>query len=197
MVAGYWPWWLGGIALAGVAVLSLLLVRRPFGVSGSFANVLDAGARRREDALLGQMAKDAELERAMMAATAAEFGPDAVPPVTTDNVPLAPPRMTWNAELTFIVAIAFGGLLGAVSSGNFGAMDFGPTFARLFGDGPLAWVMLVVGGVLVGFGTQMAGGCTSGHGLNGCARLEKGSLLATASFFGTGILVSLLIEGLR
>jgi hypothetical protein len=53
---------------------------------------------------------------------------------------------------------------------------------------------LLVGGIFVGAGTSMAGGCTSGHGLVGCARLQPGSLVATASFFGTAIAVSLLLS---
>lgn len=46
---------------------------------------------------------------------------------------------------------------------------------------------LVLAGVLVGFGTQMGSGCTSGHGLCGVARGARRSLLATAAFMSTGI----------
>jgi hypothetical protein len=53
--------------------------------------------------------------------------------------------------------------------------------------------MLLAGGALVGFGTRMAGGCTSGHGMCGVSRFQKGSLLATAAFFGTGVVTSLLL----
>jgi len=54
--------------------------------------------------------------------------------------------------------------------------------------------ILLVGGLLVGFGTRMAGGCTTGHGFSGCSRLQPGSLIATASFFGTAVGVSFLLE---
>lgn len=57
----------------------------------------------------------------------------------------------------------------------------------------LPWVMLA-GGVLVGFGTRMAGGCTMGHGLCGLSRLQFGSLVSTLAFFGTGIVVALLLS---
>jgi len=40
----------------------------------------------------------------------------------------------------------------------------------------------VLAGVLVGFGTQLGGGCTSGHGVCGIARLSKRSLAATGIF---------------
>ena len=46
--------------------------------------------------------------------------------------------------------------------------------------------LLVAGGVLVGFGTRMGGGCTSGHGVCGISRLSPRSLVATAAFMVAG-----------
>jgi len=45
---------------------------------------------------------------------------------------------------------------------------------------------LVIGGLLVGFGTRLANGCTSGHGVCGLARLSPRSLVATAIFMAGG-----------
>lgn len=53
-------------------------------------------------------------------------------------------------------------------------------------------VMLVVSGVLVGFGTQLGSGCTSGHGVCGLARFSTRSAVATATFMGTAALVVLM-----
>jgi uncharacterized membrane protein YedE/YeeE len=50
---------------------------------------------------------------------------------------------------------------------------------------PLPW--LLAAGVLVGFGTRLGGGCTSGHGICGLARLSKRSLAATAVFMAAGV----------
>ncbi len=47
-------------------------------------------------------------------------------------------------------------------------------------DGRAGW--LVVGGLLVGYGTRLGSGCTSGHGVCGMARLSRRSLAATAIF---------------
>jgi hypothetical protein len=47
---------------------------------------------------------------------------------------------------------------------------------------------LVVAGALVGFGTRLGGGCTSGHGVCGLARLRKRSLVATLTFVAFGAL---------
>jgi uncharacterized protein len=49
--------------------------------------------------------------------------------------------------------------------------------------GPLA---LIIAGLLVGFGSRLGSGCTSGHGFCGLARLSPRSLVATLSFMGAG-----------
>lgn len=48
-------------------------------------------------------------------------------------------------------------------------------------------VPLAIAGVIVGFGTRMGGGCTSGHGVCGVSRFSTRSLLATITFMATGI----------
>lgn len=48
-------------------------------------------------------------------------------------------------------------------------------------------VLLVAGGLLVGYGSVTGGGCTSGHGVCGIARLSPRSLVATAVFMGTAL----------
>jgi uncharacterized protein len=49
-----------------------------------------------------------------------------------------------------------------------------------------SWPMLVAAGLLVGFGTRLGSGCTSGHGVCGVARLSPRSLVATALFMASG-----------
>src|SRR5688572_11018458 len=51
---------------------------------------------------------------------------------------------------------------------------------------PYPTAVLIVAGLLVGFGTRVGGGCTSGHGLCGISRLSIASLVATATFIATG-----------
>jgi uncharacterized protein len=53
---------------------------------------------------------------------------------------------------------------------------------------------LIVGGLLVGFGTRLANGCTSGHGVCGLARLSPRSLVATATFMVAGFLTVFLVR---
>jgi len=52
-------------------------------------------------------------------------------------------------------------------------------------DAPLA--AIVVGGLLVGFGSRLGNGCTSGHGVCGVARLSARSLVATLAFTASGM----------
>ena len=47
--------------------------------------------------------------------------------------------------------------------------------------------LLIISGLLVGFGTSMGSGCTSGHGICGISRLSKRSIIATLSFMAAGI----------
>jgi uncharacterized membrane protein YedE/YeeE len=54
-------------------------------------------------------------------------------------------------------------------------------------DFPLGWTL--VAGVLVGFGTSLGGGCTSGHGICGTARFSRRSITATITFIATAMLV--------
>lgn len=54
---------------------------------------------------------------------------------------------------------------------------------------PASPVLIVIAGLLVGIGTRMGGGCTSGHGVCGTARLSARSLAATAVFMGVAIVV--------
>ncbi len=54
----------------------------------------------------------------------------------------------------------------------------------------------IVAGLLVGFGTQLGGGCTSGHGICGVSRLAPRSLAATAIFVATGMVAATLFHKL-
>jgi uncharacterized membrane protein YedE/YeeE len=56
--------------------------------------------------------------------------------------------------------------------------------------------ILFASGVLIGVGTKIAGGCTSGNGLSGNAMASPASLVATMTFFATGIAVTLITEAL-
>ncbi|MBX6322145.1 MAG: YeeE/YedE family protein [Rhodospirillaceae bacterium] len=56
--------------------------------------------------------------------------------------------------------------------------------------------LLLLGGLLVGFGTRLGGGCTSGHGVCGVARLSRRALAATGLFMAAGAAVVFVVRHL-
>lgn len=80
------------------------------------------------------------------------------------------------------VAFIAGIVLAPAIAGAFGYSVSSPLL-------PANWLVIIVAGLLVGFGTRLAGGCTSGHGICGIARLSKRSIAATAIFMATAIVV--------
>jgi uncharacterized protein len=55
-------------------------------------------------------------------------------------------------------------------------------------------IWMPIAGVIVGFGTRMGNGCTSGHGVCGITRFSIRSIFATVTFLGTGMVVATLIQ---
>ena len=91
-------------------------------------------------------------------------------------------------RLPLLSGLVLGGALSAVLGGGWEPIWALGVFDRAIGFGPagkVAWMF--AGGLLVGFGTRLAGGCTSGHGIFGLANLELPSLLSTISFMAAGI----------
>ena len=206
----YWPWYVGGLALSGVMLLHWVLLQRMMGVSGRITQLVNrlrfGEPTQTADAELSQE----QLLAALRAETAAMFGAEALdavadPPQSPANEadaspePQPPTRPAAPADWVFFAAVALGGCLSMVLAGSFSPSLtlHSAGFAKLVHGSPvLGTLVLLVGGLLVGFGTRMAGGCTSGHGLCGVSRLQKGSLLATAAFFGMGVVTALLLARL-
>ena len=59
---------------------------------------------------------------------------------------------------------------------------------------PANALLMIAGGLLVGFGAAYGGGCTSGHGVCGIARLSPRSIIATLVFMATGFIAVLLVR---
>ena len=56
-------------------------------------------------------------------------------------------------------------------------------------------ILLIIGGFLVGFGTRLSSGCTSGHGISGISRFSLRSIIATITFMIVGVL-TVLVTGI-
>jgi uncharacterized membrane protein YedE/YeeE len=80
-------------------------------------------------------------------------------------------------------AFAFAFILGLPLGALLFQSGIGPIAARY----PHSPYLLIAGGLLVGFGTRLGSGCTSGHGVCGMARLSRRSLVATVTFMASGI----------
>jgi uncharacterized protein len=96
---------------------------------------------------------------------------------------------TWR--LPFAAGLVLGGFASAVLSGG-----WSPTWALGMFDatigfghaGKAAWMF--GGGLFIGFGTRLAGGCTGGHSIFGLSNLESSSLVSTLAFMAGGIVTT-------
>jgi uncharacterized membrane protein YedE/YeeE len=102
-------------------------------------------------------------------------------------------RFDWRGW--FVIGVVAGGTLFLIAWGGPVFHGYGWMTDTFHGAGRLVMVpLLLVAGVLIGFGAKTAGGCTSGNGLSGTSMLSPAALTATATFFGTAIAVSFLIK---
>jgi len=100
-------------------------------------------------------------------------------------------RSSWR--IPFIAGIVLGGLASVLLGGGSPSFAMG-AFDTIWGANPAVKIpVLLVAGILIGFGTRSAGGCTSGHGIVGVAQGARSSLIATATFMATGFAVTQLI----
>jgi uncharacterized membrane protein YedE/YeeE len=77
-------------------------------------------------------------------------------------------------------------LLGLISAPMVGVLfEYSITVPTM----PASWAIVIAAGLLVGFGTRLASGCTSGHGVCGIARLSARSIVATAIFMTAAVIV--------
>lgn len=118
-------------------------------------------------------------------------------------------KEVWN--LLFVAGIIIGGMVAATFLQNPGSMSLHPALIEeLAGYGitdynalvPMqifsfenlltlrGFLIMVVGGFIVGFGTRYAGGCTSGHSIMGLSNLQWPSLVATISFMVGGFITA-------
>lgn len=98
-------------------------------------------------------------------------------------------RLAQGVGLTTNLAFVLGLVLGPIA------------YLLVFGGWPAVqitagWPLLIVAGLLVGFGSRMGSGCTSGHGVLGLARLSPRSMVAVATFLTAGVAAVAFLRGL-
>ena len=90
--------------------------------------------------------------------------------------------MSQSSAWMFLLGLPLGAAIVAFTSGGLDAEFASPVF-------------LVVAGLLVGVGTRLGSGCTSGHGVCGVSRLSQRSMVATVTFMAAGIATVTVMNG--
>ncbi len=172
-----WPWYVAG-PLIGLTVPTLLILgNKSFGISSSLRHICAS----------------------------------CIPA----NIPFF--KYDWKKEvwnLVFVFGIFLGGAIAISFLSNPNPIEIDPKLANelasygitdyssLVPTDVMSWasiftlrgfMLIVVGGFLVGFGTRYAGGCTSGHAIMGLSNLQWPSLIATISFMVGGLIMANLI----
>ena len=172
-----WPWYIAGPLIGLMVPLLLISGNKTFGISSSLRHICAA--------------------------------------CLPANIPFF--QYNWRKEiwnLFFVAGIALGGLIVASLLSNHQPVIVNPALvkelhqygidnynglvpAELFNWHSLitvrGFILMVVGGFLVGFGTRYAGGCTSGHSIMGLSNLQWPSLIATGCFIAGGFIMANLV----
>jgi uncharacterized membrane protein YedE/YeeE len=168
-----WPGWVAGPLIGLYAVAFFAFARRNLGASSGFPALLEA-LRGVDDPRHIDLTKPDD--------------PLLLPKSPKDPAPRW--RVWWLAGL-----LCAGLLDWAFHGEGAGGADL-PGFIAAFGDLPVLAKagILLFGGLLIGFGTRMSGGCTSGHAIFGLSQRQLPSLYATAMFFAVGIATTFLLR---
>lgn len=87
-------------------------------------------------------------------------------------------------NLAFVLGLLLGPLVYLLLSGEWPVIEI-----------TTRWPLIIVAGLLVGFGSRMGSGCTSGHGVLGLARLSPRSMVAVATFLTAGVIAVAVLRG--
>lgn len=171
--AGPWPWYIAGPILGLFPALLLLLGNRMFGVSSNLRHICAAFSPKPA----GYFAYDWRKEGGWNLAFAAGILLGGF--IAGTLLPSPDPIAIADETRAALAALGIQSFSGLAPSDLFSW------------EALLSWrgiFLIAGGGLLVGFGTAYAGGCTSGHGLSGIADLQLPSVLALIGFFAGGII---------
>lgn len=173
-----WPWFVTGPVIS-VVMATLLLIGRRFGLSSNLRTLCSAAGA-------GKCAEYFQFDWKAQTWNLVFVGGTIAGGAIAKGLLLKPEGVALNPKT-------------ADALRAMGITDAGEAYApsQLFGpdawNHPWAIAMLVGGGILVGFGTRWANGCTSGHAISGLSSLQWPSLIAAIGFFTGGLFVSYLI----
>jgi hypothetical protein len=102
------------------------------------------------------------------------------------------PEIDW--QMMLVIGVVVGALVSSLLSGDFNLQWFPAIWSLHFGNNIiLRLVVAFAGGILLGFGSRWADGCTSGHGISGTMQLAVSSWISAICFFIGGILMAQLV----
>ena len=172
-----WPWYVAGPLIGLTVPLLLILGNRTFGISSSLRHICAA--------------------------------------CMPANIPFF--KYDWKKEswnLFFVAGVLVGGFIAFNYLSNNAPMEVNPKLAQEMAEYGITnyeglipkelfnwpalltlkgFILMILGGFLVGFGTRYAGGCTSGHSIMGLSNLQWPSLVATCCFMAGGFIMANLI----
>lgn len=104
-------------------------------------------------------------------------------------------KLQINWQWMLVLGVVIGSFLSALISGDLHANAWVPSlWESAFGDSAILRVFVaLLGGIILGFGSRFAGGCTSGHGISGTLQLAVSSWVSAIFFFVGGIITAQLI----
>jgi uncharacterized membrane protein YedE/YeeE len=170
-----WPWYVSGF-LIGMVMLSLIYFGKSFGMSSNLSTLCSMTGIGKRVAFFDFDWK-AQLWNLLVVLgailggfVASHFMSDA------SNVSINPKTIAQLAQM-------------GIDAPN-GKLMPDALFGNAIFESPKMILILIIGGVLIGFGTRYASGCTSGHAISGLSNLQIKSLKAVIGFFIGGLLMS-------
>jgi len=104
------------------------------------------------------------------------------------------PEIEWQWML--VLGIFVGSSVSSLFSGSFSIEMIPLMWESTFGGNILIrFFISLIGGIFVGFGARLAGGCTSGHGISGTSQLSVGSWVSFIFFFVGGMITAFILFG--
>jgi hypothetical protein len=173
-----WPWYVSGF-LIGLIMLTLIYFGKHFGMSSNLESLCSMSGLGKKisyfdfDWKANQWNLIVVLGAVLGGFVAAHFMSDPT------NVSINPTTIKQLAML-------------GIDAPN-GKLAPDALFGNSIFESPKSILILIIGGVLIGFGTRYAGGCTSGHAISGLSNLQLPSLKAVIGFFIGGLLMAHLI----
>jgi uncharacterized membrane protein YedE/YeeE len=170
-----WPWYVSGF-LIGLIMLSLIIFGKQFGMSSNLETLCSMSGLGKKVSYFNFDWKTNKWN--LMVVLGAMLGGFVAVNFMSD-----PTNVTINPATVYQLST-----LGIDAPDGKLAPD--ALFGNQIFESPKSIFILLIGGILIGFGTRYAGGCTSGHAISGLSNLQLPSLKAVIGFFIGGLIMS-------